>query len=152
LTFNRQKLKIRTVIDAWTRECFALEVDGRISAPRVRAVLDRRIARYGAPQFVRSDNGPACVANAVKAWFAPHKLCTTYIDAGKPWQHGATESFNGKLRDACLKLEWFRHRLEARIGMAQWRCQYHEHRPHSSLGYRTPAQVRAAHEVNILSS
>ncbi len=148
---NGQKLKILTVIDEWTRECLALEVAGRISATRVLAVLDRLIARYGAPQFVRSDNGPEFVATAVKAWFAQHKLCTTYIDAGKPWQNGANESFNGKLRDECLNLEWFQHRVEARVVMEQWRCQYNEQRPHSSLGYRTPAQMRAAHEAKILS-
>ncbi len=148
---NGQKLKILTVVDEWTRECLALEVDGRITSRRVVDVLARLIDRYGAPQFVRRDNGPEFVAKAVNTWLTQSGVHTAYIDAGKPWQNGTNESFNGKLRDECLNLEWFRHRLEARTVMEHWRCQYNEYRPHSSLGYRTPAQMRAAQEVTSLS-
>jgi putative transposase len=139
---NGQKLKLLTVVDEWTRECLAIEVDGRITAGRVRHVLQRLIEHYGAPHFIRSDNGPEFSATAIKGWLQQRGIQTAHIDAGKPWQNGTNESFNGKLRDECLNLEWFRHRTEARIVIEQWRGQYNEQRPHSSLGYRTPAQVR----------
>ncbi len=140
---NGQKLKVLTVVDEWTRECLALEVDGRITAGRVISVLTRLIQLYGQPSFIRSDNGPEFVAKAVKAWLACNRVQTAYIDAGKPWQNGTNESFNGKLRDECLNLEGFRHRKEAQIVIEHWRRHYNERRPQSSLEYRTPAQVRA---------
>ncbi len=139
---NGQKLKMLTVVDEWTRECLAIEVQGRITARRVIDVLRTLIERYGAPRFLRSDNGPEFIARAVKAGLAQNGIQTAYIDAGKPWQNGTNESFNGKLRDECLNLEWFRHRVEARIVIEQWRCHYNEQRPHSSLGYQTPGQIR----------
>ncbi len=139
---NGQKLKLLTVIDEWSRECLAIEVQGRLTANGVIDVLRKLIEHYGPPCFLRSDNGPECIAQAVKTWLSQSGVQTAYIDPGKPWQNGTNESFNGKLRDECLNLEWFRHRLEARIVIEQWRCYYNEQRPHSSLGYRTPSELR----------
>ncbi len=139
---NGQKLKLLTVVDEWTRECLAIKVDGRLTATRVIQVLNELIRRHGPPRYVRSDNGPEFIAHAVRTWLTDSGIQTAYIDAGKPWQNGTNESFNGKFRDECLNLEWFRHRTEARILIEQWRWQYNEQRPHSSLGYRTPSQVR----------
>ncbi len=139
---NGQKLKMLTVVDEWTRACVAIEVDDRIPAARVINVIQALMHQYGAPCFLRSDNGPEFIAKALKTWLQRRGVQTAYIDAGKPWQNGTNESFNGKIRDECLNLEWFRHRLEARIVIAPWRQQYNEQRPHSSLGYQTPAQVR----------
>ncbi len=139
---NGQKLKLLTVVDEWTRECLAIEVQGRITATRVIDVLRALIATYGAPRFLRSDNGPEFIARAVKDWLERSGVQTAYIDPGKPWQNGANESFNGKLRDECLNLEWFRHRREAQIIIEQWRRHYNEVRPHSSLAYRTPMEQR----------
>jgi putative transposase len=73
---------------------------------------------------------------------------TIFIEPGKPWQNGTNESFNGKLRDECLNMEWFRNRVEAKIIIEGWRCHYNEERPHSSLNYRTPAQARAG-QINV---
>jgi putative transposase len=140
---NGQKIKILTVVDEWTRECLALEVEARITAAQVIRVLNGLFQQYGCPTFLRSDNGPEFVAKAIKPWLARSGVEAVYIDAGKPWQNGTNESFNGKLRDECLNLEWFRHRLEARVIIEQWRRQYNEQRPHSSLSYRTPVQTRA---------
>ncbi len=142
---NGQKLKILTVVDEWSRECLAVEVEGRMTAPRVILVLQRLIQQYGPPAFIRSDNGPEFVAKAVKMWLAHRGIQTAYIEAGKPWQNGTNESFNGKLRDECLNLEWFRHRLEAQVVIEQWRRVYNEQRPHSSLQYRTPTQARVSY-------
>lgn len=95
------------------------------------------VRRHGPPRYLRSDNGPEFIAQAIRAWLTQSGIQTAYIDAGKPWQNGTNESFNGKLRDECLNVEWFRHRTEARILIEQWRRHYNEQRPHSSLGYRT---------------
>src|SRR5690606_34538966 len=88
-----------------------------------------------------SDNGPEFVSAALLKWTVEQGIETALIDPGKPWQNGTTESFNGKLRDECLSLEWFRNRIEARIVIEDWRRHYNEVRPHSSLGYLTPAQM-----------
>lgn len=149
---NGQQLKILTVVDEWSRECLAAEVEGRITAARVIRVVQRLIHQYGLPTYIRSDNGPEFVAHAVKAWLAEQGIQTAYIEGGKPWQNGTNESFNGKLRDECLNLEWFRHRREAQIVIEQWRRQYNEQRPHSSLGYQPPSQVRIMYQTSQILS
>jgi len=95
---------------------------------------------HGAPAYLRSDNGPEFVATAILRWLHTAQIETALIDPGKPWQNATDESFNGTLRDEYLSLQWFRNRIEAKVGIAHWRCHYNEVRPHSSLGYRTPAQ------------
>jgi putative transposase len=139
---NGQTLKLLTVVDEWTRACVAIEVAGRLTAACVIQVLSTLVQRHGPPRYLRSDNGPEFIAHAIRTWLTQSGIQTAYIDAGKPWQNGTNERFNGKLRDECLNVEWFRHRTEARIVIEQWRSPYNEQRPHSSLGYRTPSQVR----------
>lgn len=138
-----QKLKMLTVIDEWTRECLAIEVGTRINSSRVIEVLARLMSLNGHPTYIRSDNGPEFVATRVKEWLTHSGVQTSFIEPGKPWQNGTNESFNGKFRDECLNREWFRNRAEAKIIVEQWRRHYNEERPHSSLNYRTPAQMRA---------
>ena len=136
---NGQQLKCLTVTDEWTREGLAIEVDGRIRSGRVIEVLARLVSERGAPLHLRSDNGPEFVSRALLAWIMAQGIDTALIDPGKPWQNGAGESFNGKFRDECLSLEWFRSRAEAKAVIESWRRHYNEVRPHSSLGYLTPA-------------
>lgn len=83
-------------------------------------------------------NGPEFVATQLLEWALQNKLETVLIEPGKPWQNGVTESFNGKFRDECLSMEWFRNRLEARVIIEDWRQHYNEIGPHSSLKYLTP--------------
>lgn len=149
---NGQHLKILTVVDEWSREGLAVEVAGRITPAAVIRVVQRLIAQYGTPAYLRSDNGPEFVARAVKTWLAEQGIQTAYIEGGKPWQNGTNESFNGKLRDECLNLEWVRHRREAQIVIEQWRRQYNEQRPHSSLGYQPPSQVCAMYHTSPILS
>jgi putative transposase len=132
-----------TVVDEWTRECLAIEVEARINSRAVIDVLSRLMSLRGHPEHLRSDNGPEFVSKAVKQWLSRSGVQTVYIDRGKPWQNGLNESFNGKLRDECLNLEWFRNRAEAKVVIEQWRRHYNERRPHSSLGYKTPARFSA---------
>ena len=147
-----QKLKLLTVVDEWTRECLAVEVAARINSSKVIEVLSRLMSLHGPPLYIRSDNGPEFVASRVKEWLKKGGVQTAFIEPGKPWQNGANESFNGKLRDECLNLEWFRNRAEARGIIERWRRHYNEERPHSSLNYHTPAQVRAGqNSVGVLS-
>jgi putative transposase len=143
---NGHKLKCLTVIDEFTRECVAIDVAGSIRSARVIDVLTRLVSAHGAPMFLRSDNGPEFVSTAILAWLAEAKIDTALIDPGKPWQNGADESFNGKFRDECLSMEWFRNRTEARVLIEIWRRHYNQVRPHSSLSYRTPAEFRKHHE------
>ena len=90
-------------------------MDGRIRSPRVIEVLSRLLSARGAPTFLRSDNGPEFVSKALLSWIVAQGIGTALIEPGKPWQNGVTESFNGKFRDECLSLEWFRSRAEAKV-------------------------------------
>jgi putative transposase len=143
---NGQKIKCLTIIDEFTRECHAIDVAGSIRSARVIDVLIRLTSAHGAPAFLRSDNGPEFVSKAILEWLAEAKINTALIDPGKPWQNGADESFNGKFRDECLSMEWFRSRTEARVLIEIWRRHYNDVRPHSSLDYRTPNEFRHHHK------
>ena len=138
---NGQALKILTVIDEWTRECLAIEVGTSIDAPRVISVLERLVAQYGAPGALRSDNGPEFIARALRIWTILNHSEMATIDPGKPWQNGSAESFHSTLRRECLDRELFSNLREAKIVIEQWRWEYNTRRPHSSLGYRKPAEV-----------
>jgi putative transposase len=141
---NGQTLKALSIVDEWTRECLAIEVATSLTAARVIAVLERVFEHYGAPQVLRSDNGPEFIARALRVWALFHHSDTATIEPGKPWQNGSVESFHATFRRECLDAEEFAHLREARILIEQWRWEYNTQRPHSSLGYRTPAEVGAA--------
>lgn len=142
---NGQQLKCLTVTDEFTKQGLAIDVDGRIRSPRVIEVLSRLISERGAPAYLRSDNGPEFVSKALLSWIVQQGIATALIEPGKPWQNGVAESFNGKFRDECLSLEWFRSRAEAKVIVETWRRHYNEVRPHSSLGYLTPNAFAALH-------
>ena len=141
---NGQKLKCLTVVDEWTREALAIDVSGSLRSGRVIEVLSRLVSLRGAPLVLRSDNGPEFVSMAVLGWLQRNNIDTAFIAPGKPWQNGVNESFNGRFRDECLSLEWFRTRTEARVVIEAFRRRYNEERPHSSLNYQTPAAFRRA--------
>jgi putative transposase len=140
---NGQQLKCLTVIDEHTRESLAIDVAGSIRSGRLIEVLTKLVSEHGAPRYLRSDNGPEFVSKAVLKWLLQSNIDTALIDPGKPWQNGADESFNGKFRDECLSLEWFRNRTEAKIVIENWRRHYNEVRPHSSLSYQTPVEFKS---------
>jgi putative transposase len=139
---NGQQLKCLTVIDEFTREALAIDVAGSIRSARVKEMLAKLISVHGAPKYLRSDNGSEFLSRAILRWLAQEKIETALIDPGKPWQNGTNESFNGKFRDECLSMEWFRNRVDAKIVIESWRRHYNEVRPHSSLGNLTPAQFK----------
>jgi len=108
-------------------------------------VLSRLISERGAPRFLRSANGPEFVSKAILEWLQIAGIQTALIDPGKPWQNGADESFNGRFRDECLSLEWFRSRREAKVIIENWRRHYNVVQPHSRLDYLTPLEFRQHH-------
>jgi putative transposase len=144
-TAGGQQIKCLTVVDEFTRECLAIDVAGAIRSKRVIEVLAKLVSVRGAPLFLRSDNGPEFVSRAILEWITNSGISTAHIDPGKPWQNGTDESFNGKLRDECLSIEWFRSREEARVVIETWRHHYNTVRPHSSLRYLTPLEFTRQH-------
>lgn len=141
-----RQIKCLTVIDEWTRECLAIDVGSGIRAPRVVEVLSRLASVRGAPRYLRSDNGPEFVSRAVLRWMTAEDVQTAFIDPGKPWQNGTNESFNGRFRDECLGIEWFRSRSEAKAIIENWRRHYNNVRPHSSLGGISPNEFKTKFE------
>ena len=139
---NGQQLKCLTVVDEYTRECLAIDVAGSIRSNRVIEVLAKLISVHGAPRYLRSDNGPEFVSRAILRWLTTANIETAAIDPGKPWQNGLNESFNGKFRDECLAMEWFKNRIDAKVLIETFRRGYNEVRPHSSLGQLTPVEFK----------
>jgi putative transposase len=139
---NGQQLKCLTVVDEYTRECLAIDVAGSIRSGRVIDLLSRLMSQRGSPRVMRSDNGPEFVSKAILKWALGSGLDSALIDPGKPWQNGTNESFNGKFRDECLSMEWFRTRAEAKVMIETWRQHYNNVRPHSSLNKLTPTAFR----------
>jgi putative transposase len=139
---NGQQLKCLTVIDEYTRECLAIDVAGSIRSGRVIEVISKLVSAHGAPKYLRSDNGPEFVCRAVLRWLTEANIDIACIDPGKPWQNGSNESFNGKFRDECLSMQWFKNRIDAKILIEDFRREFNEVRPHSSLGQLTPAEFK----------
>lgn len=133
-------IRVLTVVDAYTRECLALEVDTSFASRRVTRVLEEVIRQRGVPQAIRCDNGPELTSRHFLAWSIERRIELLHIQPGKPTQNGRLESFNGRLREECLNLSWFQNLFDARRKIAAWRKEYNEERPHSSLGYRTPKE------------
>jgi len=137
-----RRLKLLTVMDEFTREGLAIRVGRSFKAAQVKEVLREVGGARGYPQFLRSDNGSEFIAGIIKEFLAENNIKAAYIEPGSPWQNGKGESFNGKFRDECLRLEIFGNWREAEIVSEQWRKFYNAERPHSSLGYQTPNEFK----------
>lgn len=136
-------IRVLSVVDAYTRECLALEVDTSFASRRVTRVLDQIIAERGRPQAIRCDNGPELTSRHFLAWSVERQIELVHIQPGKPTQNARIESFNGRLREECLNLSWFQNLFDARRQITAWRKEYNQERPHSSLGYLTPHEFAA---------
>jgi putative transposase len=132
-----------TLVDNFTRECPAIEVDSCLSAQRVTRVLDWVIAQRGQPEAIRSDNGPEFTSRRFLAWCEDRGIRLELIEPGRPMQNGFIESFNGRLRDECLNANWFATLADAKAKIEAWRHDYNHERPHSSLEYLTPNEFAA---------
>ncbi len=135
---SERKFRVLSVIDVYTRECLALEVDTSFASRRVTRELERIVAERGAPEAIRCDNGPEFTSRHFLAWGIERKIEVVHIEPGRPVQNAYVESFHGKLRDECLNASWFANLFDARAKIGAWKEEYNEERPHSSLGYVAP--------------
>jgi transposase InsO family protein len=125
--------------DEFSRECLAIKVDRKLNSTNVIDALTDLFIMRGSPAFIRSDNGPEFIAQAMRDWIAAVGAKTAYIEPGSPWENGYCESFNARFRDELLNCEIFYSLREAQIIIEEWRKHYNTKRPHSALGYRPPA-------------
>ena len=142
-TERGRKLRMLVVIDEFTRESLAIEVAWSFTARRVVEVLQYLFAVRGAPEHIRSDNGPEFVAQEVTRWLKQAAVQTLFVAKGSPWENGYVESFNSRFRDELLDRELFLGLADARWVVDRWRLDYNHHRPHSALEYQTPAAFAA---------
>lgn len=148
-TANGRTLKWISVVDEYTRECLVLEVGRSLKAVDVIEAIAEAMKRRGAPKHIRSDNGPEFIAGALKCWLERAKVKTLYVEPGSPWQNGYAESFHARLRDELLEQELFGSVEEAILLSRRWSWEYNFERPHSALGYRTPAEYAAEEQTLI---
>jgi transposase InsO family protein len=132
-----------TVLDEYTRECHVLRADRTLKSADVIALVKAAIEQQGAPEYIRSDNGPEFIAQQLQHWLAEAKIKTLYIDPASPWKNGFVESFHGRFRDECLNREQLWTLTEARVVIEDFRRTYNTQRPHSKLGYVCPARFAA---------
>jgi putative transposase len=136
-----RKVRVLNVVDDFTRECLAAEVDTSLPGLRVAQVLDQIDCERGAyPEVITVDNGPEFAGRVLDAWAYAHQVKLNFIDPGKPVQNAYIESFNGRVRDECLNEHWFTGLSQARRVISAWRLDYNEARPHSALGNLTPRE------------
>ena len=132
-----RKFRTLNLMDGYTREALAIEVDTSLPGLRVVRVLERLRERRGTPAAIQVDNGTEFTSRVVDQWAYQHGVALHFIERGKPTQNALIESFNGKFRDECLNQNWFTDLADARRIIEAWRVDYNTVRPHSSLGYRT---------------
>lgn len=137
-------LKWLSIVDEYTRECLALEVDRSITSRDVIDVLAELLLVRGVPRHIRSDNGPEFIADRVRGYLGMAQVGTLYIERGAPWENGCAEAFHGRVRDELLNVEEFLDLRDAKVHGARWKSEYNHRRPHSSLGYQTPAAFAAS--------
>jgi putative transposase len=150
-TEDGRRLKVMPVVDEYTRECLALEMERSITAEGVVATLAGLFAQRGQPAFIRSDNGPEFVAEAVKRWLAASRVRTLYIEPGAPWENAYSETFVSRMRDELLDREMFANLEEAKVLAEDYRDHYNHDRPHGALGYLTPAEFAAIEALSVHS-
>jgi len=136
-------IRVLTVVDNYTRECLAIEVDSCLSSRRVTRVLEWAIDQRGRPEAIRCDNGPEFTSRHFLAWCEERQIRLIHIQPGRPMQNGRVESFHGRFRDECLNANWFATLIDAQQKVERWRTEYNQERPHSSLGYLTPEEFAA---------
>jgi putative transposase len=128
------------LLDEYTRQCLAIQVERQIRATQALAVLHTAMDQYGASAYIRSDNGSEFIARKVQQGLSDHHIKTIYIDPGSPWENGYIESFHSRFRDEYLRRAWLLNLREARVVISDWRQHYNTDRPHSRLGYLSPEE------------
>ena len=129
-----------TLIDEYTRRFMGFKVGYSLTHQDVISTVRNAIQQHGAPQYIRSDNGPEFIAHKLKQWLCESQIKTIYIDPGCPWQNPFIESFHSRFRDECLNREIFINLTEAQVVVEDFLDEYNNQRPHSSLNYLTPME------------
>ena len=148
-TEDGRRLKMMPIVDEYSRECLTVEAERSITAEDVVRTLAALFEQRGEPSFIRSDNGPEFIAQAVKRWLEVSGVKTLYIEPGAPWENAYSETFLSRLGDELLKREVFTSLLEAKVLVEEYRNHYNCKRPHSALGYRKPAEFAASGEASV---
>ncbi len=148
---DNRKVKCLVIVDDFTREVLAIEVDTSISGQRVCQVLDRLIMIYGKPGIILTDNGPEFISGIYALWALKNKVRIEYIEPGKPNQNAFVEAFNSIFRDQCLNENWFLSLEDAKQIIDTWRLTYNQIRPHGSLKGKTPEEYRLEFEGKTLN-
>ena len=151
-THDGRAFRLLTILDEYTRECLAIDVDRQINHQDVLDRLAELFVDRGVPEYIRSDNGTEFTVRAVRDWLQAVGVKTLYIEPGSPWENGSIESFNGKLRDELLNGESFDTLWEAKVLTQRWRRQYNQQRPHSSLDDRPPVPEAFLSRENLRTS
>ena len=147
-----RKFRILTIVDDYSRESPAIEVDTSLSGLRVARVLDRLAQTRGLPGIITVDNGPEFAGKALDEWAYRNGVKLNFIRPGKPVENAFIESFNGRFRDECLNEHWFSNLQEAREIIESWRQDYNQFRPHSSLGNLTPLEYAKLNPMKMTQS
>ena len=142
--FDGRRLRALTVVDTYTREALAIEVDQGIRGEQVVEVMRRLAASRGAPTTIRVDNGPEFVSKTLDRWAYENAVTLDFSRPGKPTDNAYVESFNGRLRDECLNANWFLSLTDAKAKIEAGRRHYNERRPHTALGWLTPHEFALA--------
>ena len=137
---GRPRFRALAIVDDYSRECPAIEVDTSLGGARVVGVLERLRETRGLPESITVDNGPEFAGKAMDEWAYRRGIKLNFIRPGKPVENAFAESFNGRLRDECLNTNWFMSVRHAREIIEDWRLDYNEVRPHSSLKGKTPKE------------
>jgi putative transposase len=137
---NGRKIRALTLIDDYTRECLAVDVDFSLPSLRVIRAFEDAAFERGYPGIIRLDNGAELTSRAMLRWGADRRVALHFVDPGKPIQNCHIESFNGKIRHEFFNVHCFRDLAEARAAAEIWKLDYNDLRPHSSLGDRTPKE------------
>jgi len=150
-TEDGRQLKMLPIVDECTRECLSIDVERHITAQGVVARRQQLFQTRGVPDFIRSDNGPEFIAIAVREWLGTSGVRTLYIEPGSPWENAYSETFNSRFEDELLNRELFSNLTEAKVLVEAYRLSYNNDRPHSSLGYRTPAEYARGWQLGTLA-
>jgi putative transposase len=149
--FDGKRLRTLTVLDNYTRECLSIHADTSVHGEQVVEVLERISSVRGMPASIHVDNGPEFISKALDKWAYEHGVALDFSRPGKPTDNAFIESFNGRFREEYLNANWFLSLEDARLKIDAWRADYNEARPHSALGWQTPAefacQARAASQI-----
>jgi putative transposase len=143
-TSDGRMLKLANIVDEFTREAISTRTNRTCTAEELVQILEGLVARRGAPEYLRCDNGPELIASALRGWCQAAGSATSYIEPGSPWENPYVESFNARIRDELLAGTEFCNLIEAQVLIEDWRIAYNTERPHSSLGYLTPVEFHRA--------